>query len=182
MRKVYFIIALVLIIIPGCYKGITGIVVDSETGKPIEGAVVLVEWTKTHGIGEHWTESYKVATAVTDKDGKFKLPGCYSPTVNEPNVTIYKKGYVAWSSRWIFPSWENRKDYEWRSGDVYKLERFKDTYSYVDHDGFISRSINDTIGWENKKLFMKTYYDSEERLIIRERSERDKKKRGGFKQ
>jgi hypothetical protein len=106
-------ITLMLVLLTGCYKPISGTVVDSDTNAPIEGAVVMVEWTKTHGIGDHWTESYKVADTVTDKEGKFTLPGCYRPFVNEPDVTIYKKGYVAWSSRWIFPDRRNRTDFKW---------------------------------------------------------------------
>lgn len=167
----------------GCYLPMSGRVIDAETNQPIEGAVVLVEWTKTKGFpGLTHTESAKVAETLSDKEGNFDLPGCYNPFVNEPNITAYKKGYVAWSSRWIFPTWEKRTDFKWQSGNMYSLNKFKDTYSYVDHDGFISRSINDTIGWENKGLFIKIYYASEESLIIRERSERDKKKNGDLKQ
>lgn len=171
-----------MLLMSGCYFPMSGRVLDAETHQPIEGAVVLVEWTKTIGFGLTYTESYKVAETLSDKDGTFILPGCYSAFVNAPDVTVYKKGYVAWSSRWIFPSNENRKDFWWGNGCMFRLEKFKDTYSYVDHDGFISRSINDTIGWEEKKLIMKTYYDSEESLIIRERSERDKTRHGDPKQ
>jgi hypothetical protein len=94
-------------------------------------------------------------------------------------VTVYKKGYVAWSSRWIFPNWEKRSDFRWKSEYTYKLEKFLDIYSYIEHEGFTSRSINDTIGWKSKQLFIKTYRDAEESSVIRERSERDKKRGGG---
>jgi hypothetical protein len=182
LSVVVLLIIVFLMLRPSSYPPMTGTVVDAVTRQPIEGAVVLVEWTKTHGIGEHWTESFKVEEAVTDKDGKFTVAGLDTRSVNSPDVTVYKKEYVAWSNRWLFPSYENRPDFRWGKGYVFKLEKFKDTYSYVDHDGFISRSINDTIGWESKKLFMKIYYDSEESLIIRERSARDKKRHGGSNQ
>jgi hypothetical protein len=143
-------ITLMLVLLTGCYKPISGTVVDADTNAPIEGAVVMVEWTKTHGIGDHWTESYKVAETVTDKEGKFTLPGCYRAFVNEPDVTIYKKGYVAWSSRWIFPDRRKRTDFMW--GDsVLKLEVFKKEYSYLDHTDFIRASINASINIEAKK-------------------------------
>lgn len=154
MRKRLLIIVLMMLLLTGCYWPISGIVVDAETGKPIEGAVVLVEWTKTHGIGEHWTESYKVAETLTDKDGKFTLPGCFSPFVNEPDVTIYKKGYVAWSSRWIFPSNEKRTDFKW-GNSMFRLEHFKPEYTHIDHTSFIDLSINIGLGSKNKESIKK---------------------------
>ena len=184
MRKVKIVIALAVLIAVIyfilIYTGqMTGTVVDAETGKPIDGAVVLIEWTMTKGFGLTYTISYKVKEKVTDKNGQFTVYGVLNPFANEPDLTIYKKRYVAWSSRWIFPDWRNRSNFKW--GDqVFELKQFKDTYSYVDHDGFIGRSINDTIGWKDKKVFMKTYCDAEESLIIRERSERDKKRHDGL--
>ncbi|MDA8100350.1 MAG: carboxypeptidase-like regulatory domain-containing protein [Nitrospiraceae bacterium] len=134
----------------GCYFPITGRVIDAETQQPIEGAVVLVEWTKTHGFGEHWTESYKVFETLSDKNGNVSLPGCYSPFVEPPDVTVYKKGYVAWSSRWIFPTWKSRADFEWKLPQKFVLERFLSSYSYIDHQMFVDRSINAGLGGENK--------------------------------
>ena len=65
-----------LIMTPGCYAEMTGTVVDAETGAPIEGAVVLVEWTVTKGVpGMTVTETYKVIEKITDKEGKVKIPG-----------------------------------------------------------------------------------------------------------
>jgi len=51
------LILLTLACLSGCYFPISGQVIDAETLQPIEGAVVLVEWTKVRGLGEHWTES-----------------------------------------------------------------------------------------------------------------------------
>lgn len=122
-----------LLFITGCYAEITGTVVDAETGKPIEGAVVLVEWTKTHGFGHTYTESYKVVEAITDKDGKATIAGTFSPTVNVPHVTVYKKGYVAWNNEMIFPDYKKRTDFKWKNGYVFRLERFKPEYTYDMH-------------------------------------------------
>ena len=186
MRNLYLVFIIVTFMVTGCsaeQKIITGTVIDSETGTPIEGAVVLVEWTKAEGVpGLTSTKSYKVVETVTDKNGKFTVENVKKLSIDSPDVAVYKKGYVTWSSRNIFPTREKRNDFHWRSGNIYKLEKFKDSYSYVDHDGFTSRAINDTIGWENKKLFMKAYYDAVEGSLIRERSERDREKQGGLKQ
>ena len=151
-----------------CYMPLNGIVVDTETNQPIEGAVVLVEWTKTKGFGLTYTESYKVADALSDKDGKFELPGCYSPFVNDPNVTIYKKGYVAWSSRWLFPGMHNRTGFRWSNG-VFRLDRFRDDYSYAAHVTFISLSIIESINSESKSIMQKAY-DWETKMANKERN------------
>jgi hypothetical protein len=179
MRMLKFVALCTLLLTAGCYSPISGTVIDAETKQPIEGAVILVEWTKTKGVGLTYTESYKVAETVTDKDGNFELPGCYSPFVNAPDVTVYKKGYVAWSSRNIFPGYEKRTDFKWGSGYVFKMEHFKDTYSYTDHQSFISRAINDTIGWESKKTFIRVYDEAERDKIIKEQNKKDMERMRG---
>jgi hypothetical protein len=140
IHRLIILIAL-LSLMSGCYFGITGRVIDSETNQPIEGAVVLVEWTVTKGYGLTYTESAKVAETLSDKDGNFDLPGCYNPFANKPDVTVYKKGYVAWNNNFIFPRYEKRMDFKWVNGYVFKLEKFKDIYSHNDHVSFLRSSI-----------------------------------------
>ena len=48
--KYIFFVILFLFMTTSCDGEITGIVVDAETGQPIEGAVILVEWIKTKGV------------------------------------------------------------------------------------------------------------------------------------
>ena len=60
---------LLVLMVTSCNAEITGTVVDAETGQPIEGAVVLVEWTMTKGVpGMSHTESYKIVEEITDKE------------------------------------------------------------------------------------------------------------------
>jgi hypothetical protein len=125
----------------GCYAEMTGIVVDAETGQPIEGAVVLVEWTITKGIpGLQSTEIFKTIELLSDKDGKFKLTDVVEPGINKiPHVVIYKKGYVAWNNQYIFPKWDRRKDFKLKDGMNIELERFNNYYSsHYDHVSFIA--------------------------------------------
>ncbi len=150
----------------------SGRVIDAETNQPIEGAVLLVEWTKTHGIGEHWTESYKVAEVVSDKDGKVSLPGCYSPFVRPPDVTIYKKGYVAWNNYYIFPNSVHRTDFEWGSGYVFKMEKLLRDYSYIRHQLFIEGAAHMGFADEKKRAFEKYYDESESVEAQKERAGR----------
>ena len=163
MKIQLFVLAVLISVISfGCYAGITGIVVDSETQKPIEGAVVLVEWTKTHGIGDHWTESYKVVEAVSDQVGKVSIEGCYSPFVDPPNVTVYKKGYVAWNSQIVFPNYQQRKAFVWKD-QTFSMEHFKSEYSYNEHTQFIRSAIH--LGLGGKKLIAGAYEWEESRAL-----------------
>lgn len=160
--KEYVLIIILLITTQGCSansSGISGTVIDAEAGKPIEGAVVLVEWTKTKGFGLTHTESYKVVEVLTDKDGKFKVPGV-SALFAEPHLTIYKKGYVAWNDEYIFPGYKKRGDFKWQKGYVFQMDKFKEGYSRDKHVSFVRSVINSTIGYENKKM-MRDAFDWE---------------------
>ena len=165
-----------LSLMSGCYFGITGRVIDIETNQPIEGAVVLVEWTKTKGLGLTYTESDKVAEVLSDKDGKFDLPGCYNPFVNPPDVTVYKKGYVAWNNKFVFPGYKKRTDFEWGAGNALRLERFKNTYSYINHESFIDGAVHVGLSPDKKQIFLKHYNESAGIDTAKERIDRDRKR------
>ncbi|NIM06207.1 MAG: hypothetical protein GTN65_11480, partial [Armatimonadetes bacterium] len=128
----------------------------------IEGAIVLVGWSRTvNVIGFSTTKTVKVAEVVSDEDGKVKVPGIISYAVNPPYITVYKKGYVAWSNEYIFPSWEERKDFKWENGYVFRLEKFRPEYTHRDHVLFIhtathedyseARQFREAIDWEEAK-------------------------------
>ena len=148
------------------YGTITGKVVDDETGEPIEGAVIMAEWTETKGmIGLSHTMSYKVVEVVTDKDGKAIIPGVKEgkaiimgiskPYIESPTVAVYKKGYVLWSNNHIFPGTKHHTDFKWRNNYVFRLERFKPEYSYRSHVSFIRRAI--ASGFGDKKLTLEAF-------------------------
>jgi hypothetical protein len=154
------------LLILGCNEEITGIVVDAETGQPIEGAVVLVEWTKTTGIGLVSTDSYKVFEALTDSEGKVKIEGMTDLFVNDPHVSVYRKGYVLWNNQYIFPGWKERTDFYWENNYVFKLEKFMPHYKYGDHVFFIH---SNTISQAGKKDLINNAYRWEEDESARER-------------
>lgn len=161
MRKtIIFSLFLLILSVSGCSassKGLSGTVVDAETGKPIEGAVVLVEWTRKTGIGDKHTVSVKVVEKVTDKEGKFSVAGTFKPFVDPPDVTVYKKGYVAWNNKMIFPEYKSREDFKWQNGYVFWMDRFKEGYFYNKHLSFIRTCSNDTLSSEKKKIFENAY-------------------------
>ncbi len=143
MKITHVILVMTLILLStSCSAGMTGTVVDAETGKPIEGAVVHVEWTKTKGIpGLTYRETYKIAEAVTDKEGNFSISKFLRPPVNPPTVVVYKRGYVAWRNDFIFPDYRRREDFKWTNNIVVKLEHFK-KYSHSQHISFIRTSLS----------------------------------------
>ncbi|TAL26586.1 MAG: hypothetical protein EPN94_02985 [Nitrospirae bacterium] len=176
-RKLILLIFVILILVLAVYVSriyfpIDGTIVDAETKLPIEGAVVLVEWSITPmaWLGMPTTTSYRVIETMSDKSGKFKIKAyVLNPIVNKPDLTIYKAGYVAWSSQIIFPNRRNRTDFKWRDHYAFSLERFKPEYSYEKHTSFIHRAINLGFG-ESKKLMADAYY-WEEIAASKERDE-----------
>jgi hypothetical protein len=78
-------------------------VVDAETGKPIEGAVVTANWQLVaFGLdtGGRRLRQLEVMETVTDKNGRFYLPGFtkLNPTMDglreeDPQIRIFKSGY-----------------------------------------------------------------------------------------
>ncbi len=147
-------VALILLMTTGCYFPISGKVVDAETNAPIEGAVVLVEWTKTHGIGDRSTEVYKVQEIISDKEGNISLEGCNSPFINSPRLTIYKQGYVAWNNTYIFPTFVRRANFSWHDNVTISLQTFSSNLSRKDHVFFLhtvthwGKLINAAYRWE----------------------------------
>jgi hypothetical protein len=117
---------------------IGGQVVDADTGKPIEGAAVYIYWGKS-GSGPPGlaASSVEVETAeyLADTEGLFKVPK-YSTLFKHYRMAIYKKGYVCWSSKKIFPTYEERNGFSLKDGMVIKLEPFKGDYSKEDHANF----------------------------------------------
>ena len=160
MKKKYIIliavaaVLVVLSVMTSFLKSISGTVIDSETGRPVENAVVLVEWTRRQGIGDYHTVSVRTAETITDKEGKFHVFGPLHSFVDPPDVTIYKKGYVAWNSLYAFPTWKKRADFVWKEQSLISLEPFRNEYSRSEHVYFLhvvthwGKLINEAYRWE----------------------------------
>jgi hypothetical protein len=157
MKAIASFFSILLIFLVGiCSAEITGVVVDAETGKPVEGAAVLVEWTITKGLpGLSHTESYQVYETNTDNNGKYTIPRIINPLVHSPNITIYKKGYVAWNNKLIYPDYKERGNFVLKDGSIYKLEKFKTTDNYRDHQAFVDDVIHVGLATEKKQNFLK---------------------------
>ena len=163
MRLIIAVSIIILVLVAGsCYAEITGTVIDAETGQPVEGAVMLVEWTKTKGIpGLTHTKPHKVFESVSEKNGTLTFKKVLNPLVNPPRITIYKKGYVAWNNEYIFPGWIKRDNFKLADGMIMKLEHFKKEYSRDDHVLFLhsithwGKIINEAYRWEELEKELK---------------------------
>jgi len=125
MTKTLKLMIVILLQLTGCYSGISGKVVDGVTGIPLEGAVVLAQWTKTHGMPGLTSHSvYKIEETETDKEGMFSLSGAYSPFLDPPEMVIYKKGYVPWRNDMDFmnPTWKHYGKNIWQNNITYRLD------------------------------------------------------------
>ena len=93
-----------------------GQLVDKETGRPLEGAVVLARWEKRYAsfVGEMGgNEYYDSEEVVTDAEGRFVIAARQTWTVNPfseiygPEFFIFKSGYGRWQFR-DFDKWWNK--------------------------------------------------------------------------
>jgi hypothetical protein len=139
-------------------KDPTAIVIDAETGKPIEGAIALAQWHQSAGGSiEGASEALaKAKEAYSDKDGKIYIDGYWGMNIfsKAPTLTVYKPGYVLWNSKEICPMFEKRKDFDDKNRTV-KLLKFdteapKWAEKYPNEGG--PRSL--------QKLFFNGCYDS----------------------
>jgi hypothetical protein len=83
------------------FGGPTAIIVDDETGEPIEGAIALAQWIKTKFNFEGgFTYVSKARETVSDKEGKIHITGYWMwiPFTGKPTLTVYKPGYALWNS------------------------------------------------------------------------------------
>lgn len=163
MRLLRAVLIISIVLITGsCYAEITGTLVDAETGQPIEGAVIYVEWTKTTGLpGLTATKLYEFSESISNKNGTFTVKRVLNPTVNPPCITIYKKGYVAWNNQYIFPGWLKRENFKLEEGITIRLEHFKIEYSRAEHVYFLDilthwgKIINEAYRWEQLEKELK---------------------------
>jgi hypothetical protein len=177
MKSLRFVLLVfVLMITSGCshYSGISGKIVDNATGKPIEGALVVAQWTKKHGFGLTNHTLNKITETLTDKEGAFTLSGNYDPFVEPPEMIIYKEGYIPWRNDSIFPSCNLVKENEWNNNVTYKLDIFTDKYTAEQLSRFMNYGI---IGLGDAPIFHKIYKEISDRAVDESRAIRDKQQK-----
>ncbi|MHB8883414.1 MAG: peptidase associated/transthyretin-like domain-containing protein [Thermodesulfovibrionales bacterium] len=88
---------------------IKGAVMEAETGKPIENAIVIGMWALVQVPGEGFGGYAKISVVTTDKEGKFIIPSwttfkpwkiCALTHGLAPKLIFYKPGYgLHWSHK-----------------------------------------------------------------------------------
>jgi hypothetical protein len=128
---------------------IDGQVVDDETGKPLEGVIIVAQWVLFHkGIGESWHKArLRVVETVTDKNGYYTIPG--SPMARiipfteldryDPKLSVFKKGYRP-------SSFINKKD---RNSPI----------RFSDWDGKILRLKRPAASLEKQVIKLRTFFN-----------------------
>lgn len=114
MKKHFLLTCLSVIVVlisSGCgiaavrYDGpYEGRVIDADTGQPIEGVVVLGDWSREHiSPGGATHTFYDAKETITDKNGEFYIEGMgleILSNVTPMDVLIFKAGYEYLGSPW----------------------------------------------------------------------------------
>ena len=169
-------------------EGPTAIIVDNDTGQPIEGAVALAQWIKLKptlfegGI----PEVKKAKEAFSDKEGKIYIDGFWGTYIfsEKPRLTVYKPGYVVWDSEELCPDYKRREDFD-KKHRVIKILKFdaeypkwQKKYSYITEphytqDMFFNHCIVPEIS--GKCNIYNIFYNNERTYVDKEIKEKQKK-------
>jgi hypothetical protein len=155
---------------------IQGQVVDADTGQPIENAAILIDWSRIPMIpGLVSSIDVEHAETVSDAKGYFTVPNHHG-FIYEYYLTIYRKGYVCWSNRAIFPR-GIRKGFKLKDGVIIRLEPFKSEYSRLDHAHF---TLGNSVGSKYPGLFNEAVKEEEqiETEYDQQRAREDDERRG----
>jgi len=167
----------------------TAIIVDADSGEPIEGAVAIAIWRK-HSIKEAaWFEGGKmvpvrIEEAISDKEGNVYFEGFWDWHLFEnryPRLTVYKFGYVCWDQKQLFTPVEGstiRKDFD-EENRVVRMEKWPKDFSFDRHGGFVDYSTEGDMSEAEQKLLLKAY-EPERKLTIKELNTKIKKNKRGI--
>ena len=132
-----------------------GIVVDSDSDRPIAGATVAASWAFERGIGLRAPAGAREVVVETGADGRFAvprlddLPSGTSARVRRFTLIVYHRGHVAWRNDRLFPSRASRRDFSQRGSRV-RLERWQPTFRHAEHVVFLGggAKVRDVASWE----------------------------------
>jgi hypothetical protein len=132
-----------------------GMVVDSETDRPIASATVVGSWGFERGIGLVGPGGMREFSHETSADGRYRiptpddLPTGGSMRLRRFTLIVYRRGYVAYRSDFKFGNGEVRHDFSQRANKV-RLEKWQSTMEHRRHLAFLGGgpAIAKAAGWE----------------------------------
>jgi hypothetical protein len=132
-----------------------GQVIDAETDKPVDKALVYGAWAFERGVGLIAPRGAAEITVETDANGRYRipplteLPGGLSMRVARFTLIVYKRGYVAYRSDTHFPDLSPRRDFVQR-GNTVRLVPWSAELSHARHLGFLGggASVHQAADWE----------------------------------
>ena len=161
----------------------TAIVIDADTGQPIEGAVAIAIWRK-HSTEWAWFEGGKmvpvrIEEAVSDAQGRIYIDGFWGSWYlfknRYPRLTIYNPGYICWDQVNTFmpgPSGYRRTDFDSKNR-IAKLNKWPENFSFVRHSDFVDTVTRGDAHEAKQRLFVNAF-DYERKFEIEERTRIDK--------
>jgi hypothetical protein len=135
-------------------QSIEGWVTDAESGKPLEGVIVVAHWQLKGGFeGGVPVRQLQIFETVTDQNGRYHFPG-WGPKFalsghlksESPGILLFKPGYryLALGNEWY--SGKDLSKSDW-NGKTVKLERFKGSLGdYAEHLSSLSGSL-ESVGY-----------------------------------
>jgi len=132
-----------------------GIVLDSDSDRPVQGALVAGAWAFERGIGFQAPLSAEEVVVETGADGRYTiprladLPGGLSTRVRRFTLVVYHRGYAGWRSDHRFPGREARRDFSQRGNRV-RLDKWQPSFQHADHLVFLGGGpkVRAAAAWE----------------------------------
>lgn len=132
-----------------------GVVLDSDTERPVTGAVVAGSWAFERGVGLSGPMAAHEYVTQTGADGRYRipklseLPGGASARVRRFTLIVYHRGHVGWRSDRRFPVGEERRDFAQRGNRV-RLDPWQDGLLHHRHLAFLGggAAVRAASSWE----------------------------------
>jgi hypothetical protein len=131
-----------------------GMVVDTETERPVAGATVVASWGFERGLGLRGPAGTREATVETSADGRYRIESPEDvPTGSEMRLRrftliVYRRGYLGYRSDFKFNG-DQRHDFS-QYGNKVRLEKWQTSFEHRRHLAFLGggAAIAKAAGWE----------------------------------
>jgi hypothetical protein len=132
-----------------------GVVVDTETDRPIAGATVFGSWAFERGVGLTGPAGAREVSVETTADGRYQLPAPTDvPTGSSMRLCrftliVYRRGYVGYRSDFKFGTRERRHDFSQHANKV-RLQKWQPNMEHRQHLAFLGGgdAISQASAWE----------------------------------